>query len=120
MEATEIAETRQRRMFHRLVSEAVTLSADYGADVEEAVRLAAEQPLDPDRAERLWTRILTTLRASLTAVGITPHDALAALNRCGLHHDEPGHDGTRTFGVRPSSGTARPADEAATSTRAGS
>jgi hypothetical protein len=45
-----------------LLEQAVTLSADYGEDVEAAVRAATEEPLDAARAERLYTRLLTILR----------------------------------------------------------
>ncbi len=45
-----------------LIESATVLSADHGEEVEEAVRLAAEQPLDEDRARSLYTRILEILR----------------------------------------------------------
>lgn len=47
-----------------LVASATTLSEDFGADVESAVRFAREQPLDADRARSLYTRILKVLRAN--------------------------------------------------------
>lgn len=46
-----------------LVESATTLSEDHGDLVREAVREAAEFPLDEERARRLYTRILTILRA---------------------------------------------------------
>lgn len=46
-----------------LIESATVLSADHGEEVEAAVRLAAEQPLDEDRARSLYTRILGILRA---------------------------------------------------------
>lgn len=45
-----------------LLEEALTLSEDHGPDVEAAVRAAAEEPLDPERATRLYTRVITLLR----------------------------------------------------------
>lgn len=45
-----------------LVDSAVILSADHGEEVQAAVRLAAEQPLDENRARSLYTRILAVLR----------------------------------------------------------
>jgi len=45
-----------------LVEQALTLAADYGDEVEAAVRAAAEEPLDSARAERLYRRLLGILR----------------------------------------------------------
>ncbi len=45
-----------------LIDQAVTLSGEYGADVEEAVAAAVEQPLDAKRAMRLYVRVLEILR----------------------------------------------------------
>lgn len=47
-----------------IIEQATVLSNDYGEDVIDAVRLAAEEPLDPARAERLWTRIVMILRSA--------------------------------------------------------
>lgn len=46
-----------------LVESATALSHDHGDLVEEAVREASQHPLDAERARRLYTRILTILRA---------------------------------------------------------
>lgn len=63
----------------QLVEAATALSEDYGADVEKAVRLAAEQPLDADTARRLYTRILTILRApGGTSLSDSARSALAS------------------------------------------
>lgn len=45
-----------------LIESATALSEEYGAEVEEAVRLASEHPLDAECAHRLYTRILGILR----------------------------------------------------------
>lgn len=45
-----------------LIESATALSEEYGDEVEEAVRMAAEHPLDAERAHRLYTRILEILR----------------------------------------------------------
>ena len=47
-----------------LIERAETLSADYGEVVQDAVRLAREEPLDDADAEVLFTRILTILRTA--------------------------------------------------------
>jgi hypothetical protein len=47
----------------RLIASAETLSEDFGAEVERAVREAREHPLDVPRARRLYTEILTILRS---------------------------------------------------------
>jgi hypothetical protein len=46
-----------------LVDSATTLSEDFGAEVESAVRSAREHPLDARRARSLYTRIVEILRA---------------------------------------------------------
>jgi hypothetical protein len=46
-----------------LLESATALSQDHGELVEQAVREAAAHPLDRERAHRLYTRILTILRA---------------------------------------------------------
>lgn len=45
-----------------LFEEMVTLSEDHGPDVEAAVQAAADEPLDAERATRLYTRVITLLR----------------------------------------------------------
>ena len=45
-----------------LIEQALTLAADYGKEVEAAVRAASEEPLDTVRAERLYRRLLGILR----------------------------------------------------------
>jgi hypothetical protein len=45
-----------------LVDSITTLSEDFGAEVEKAVRAARERPLDASRARHLYTRILEILR----------------------------------------------------------
>jgi hypothetical protein len=47
-----------------LIEQVEALSADYGDDIIDAVRLAREEPLDAADAERLFTRILTILRTT--------------------------------------------------------
>jgi hypothetical protein len=47
-----------------LIERAVTLSTDYGPEIEAAVKAAADAPLDPDRARRLYTRVLEILRGA--------------------------------------------------------
>ncbi|MGH2905900.1 MAG: hypothetical protein ACRDKI_03925 [Solirubrobacterales bacterium] len=47
-----------------LIEQATALSADYGSEVEEAVRAATEAPLEEDRAMRLYVRVLKILRAA--------------------------------------------------------
>ncbi len=47
-----------------LIERAETLSADYGEVVQDAVRLARDEPLDDRDAEALFTRILTILRTA--------------------------------------------------------
>lgn len=46
-----------------LIASAETLSEDFGAEVERAVRAAREHPLDAPRARRLYTRILVILQS---------------------------------------------------------
>jgi hypothetical protein len=46
-----------------IIEEVRGLSEEYGGEVASAVRLAAEHPLDSDRAMRFWTRVLTILRS---------------------------------------------------------
>src|SRR5579862_4564446 len=45
-----------------LVEQALTLAAEYGNEVEAAVRAAADEPLDSVRADRLYRRLLGILR----------------------------------------------------------
>jgi len=45
-----------------LIESALVLSEDCGEEVEAAVHAAASQPLDVDRARRLYTRVLEILR----------------------------------------------------------
>lgn len=47
-----------------LIEQAMSLSEDYGAEVEEAVRAATATPLEPDRAMRLYLKVLKILRAA--------------------------------------------------------
>jgi hypothetical protein len=47
-----------------LIREAIARSADLSADLEEAVRLAAEQPLSEEEARPLFTRIVALLRGA--------------------------------------------------------
>lgn len=54
----------RREALAEIIEQATVLSEDYGDEVREAVLLAAEEPLDPQRAERLWTRIISILRTS--------------------------------------------------------
>jgi hypothetical protein len=46
-----------------LMERATTLSADYGEEVEAAVQIALDTPLEPERARRLYTRIVEILRS---------------------------------------------------------
>jgi hypothetical protein len=46
-----------------LISSAETLSGDFGAEVEQAVKAAREHPLDAVSARTLYTKILVLLRA---------------------------------------------------------
>jgi hypothetical protein len=49
-------------ILHDLINEIESISADFGPKVQEAVDLAAREPLDQVTAERLYTRILRILR----------------------------------------------------------
>jgi len=60
MEKTETS----KRAFRELIDQAQTLAAEYGDEVEAAVRAAVEEPLDPVRARRLYTRVIKILRAA--------------------------------------------------------
>lgn len=51
------------KAIEELVNSATTLSEDFGAEVESAVKSAREHPLDAVRARSLYTRILEILRA---------------------------------------------------------
>lgn len=46
-----------------ILKEAAVLAADYEADLSDALRLAAEQPLQEDELRTLFTKVLTRLRA---------------------------------------------------------
>jgi hypothetical protein len=48
-----------------LIAEAIARSADLSADLQEAIRLAAEQPLSDEEARPLFTRIVTLLKGAL-------------------------------------------------------
>ena len=47
-----------------LVEQAIALSADYGEEVHAAVLASAEEPLEAERATRLYTRVLEILRGA--------------------------------------------------------
>ncbi|GAB3332583.1 ParB/Srx family N-terminal domain-containing protein [Micromonospora halotolerans] len=49
-------------LFEALTEELAELTADYGAEVDEALKRAAAQPLDAVDAHRLFTEILVVLR----------------------------------------------------------
>src|SRR4051812_37985361 len=57
-----------------LIDEALALSQDCGDAVAEAVRLAADEPLSDDEAQRLFQRILVVLRRALRG-GVNDSDA---------------------------------------------
>lgn len=56
-----------------LLERATTLSADYGEEVEAAVRAAVDAPLEAERARRLYTKVLAILR-SVEADALTDDD----------------------------------------------
>lgn len=58
----DINESRVREAIRELIGEIEVLSADFGAQVRDAVDSAAGRDLPADVAERLYTRILVLLR----------------------------------------------------------
>src|SRR5919109_942509 len=58
----DLTDARFVAAVRELMEQALTLSADYGDEVREIVRLAAAEPLEEARARRLFTRILSVLR----------------------------------------------------------
>src|SRR5437764_529438 len=60
MEQTE----RHTRAVQELIEQARTLAAEYGDEVAAAVKAATEEPLDPERARQLYTRVIKILRAA--------------------------------------------------------
>jgi hypothetical protein len=63
METIDTSEQR-KRLVRELLEQAQTLAADYGDEVEAAVKAAIEEPLDAERARRLYTRIITLIRSA--------------------------------------------------------
>lgn len=61
---TEPTNRDRQAAIEEIIEQATILSNDYGIEVVDAVKLATEEPLDPVRAERLWTRIITILRSA--------------------------------------------------------
>jgi hypothetical protein len=49
-------------LFDAITEELAELTADYGSEVDEALKLAAAQPLSPVDAHRLFTEVLVVLR----------------------------------------------------------
>src|SRR5262245_58809552 len=60
MEKTETT----KRVVRELIEQAETLAAEYGKDVEAAVKAAVVEPLDEVRARKLYTRLISILRAA--------------------------------------------------------
>jgi hypothetical protein len=59
------SDTELREDVQILIQRAVVLAAEVGSDLEEAVRLAAEEPLSDDEVRPLFTRIITLIRGGL-------------------------------------------------------
>lgn len=60
METTD----ERKRAVQELLEQARTLAAEYGDEVAAAVKAATEKPLEPERARRLYTRVIKILRAA--------------------------------------------------------
>jgi hypothetical protein len=54
----------RKRAVEELIEQARTLAAEYGDEVTAAVKAATEEPLDPERARRLYARVIKILRAA--------------------------------------------------------
>jgi hypothetical protein len=54
----------RKRAVRELIEQARTLAAEYGDEVAAAVKAATEEPLEPVRARRLYTRVIKILRAA--------------------------------------------------------
>lgn len=66
----------RRRAVQELLDQARTLAADYGDEVVAAVKAAADEPLEPARARRLYMRVIKILRMAEGADA--EHDAAVA------------------------------------------
>lgn len=62
MTTTDIHADRLREAVRELLGEIEVLSADFGPTVQEAISVAKSSPLEPEQAERLYTRVLRILR----------------------------------------------------------
>jgi hypothetical protein len=62
METIDISDERLRQAVRELLGEIDTLSADFGATVQDALAEVRREPVDLAEAERLYTRVLKILR----------------------------------------------------------
>lgn len=64
MTTIDVHDDRLREAIRDLLGEIEVLSADFGPTVQKAIAAAKSSPLEPQQAERLYTRVLRILRGN--------------------------------------------------------